>query len=127
MNNDYDDNDVDVVACFVQRIATAMTIIVMMITMTLTMLLPVAAVFLLLVRHSHYKSLAFCGLSKQQLQKMKARMKQKHNENHGMCNSSQKNTRKPIKKKQKTNSLNKHAKHPLIHENHTQNSRPSGS
>ena len=31
-------------------------------TMTMTMLLPVAAVFLLLVRRSHYKRLVFCAL-----------------------------------------------------------------
>ena len=46
---------------------TMATTISRMITMIMTMLLPVAAVFLLLVRCSHYKSLALCGLSKQNI------------------------------------------------------------
>ena len=110
-----------------QRIATAMTtMIIMMITMSMTMLLPLAAVFQLLVRRSRYTSLAFCERSKQMFQRMNAKLKQQHNEIHGMLGTFAKTHTHTHTHKKISKNMKKTLKQ-LLFTKTTQHSRFSGS
>ena len=77
-----------------------MMTITMMITMSMTMLLPAAAVFVLIVRRSQYKNLAFRWISKQKL-KSGCTVLAKSNGHHGVCVTSAK-----ISPKQNTTNTN---------------------
>ena len=105
------------------RISMAMTITMMIImTKARTISLRVAAVFLLLVRHSHHKSLAFCGRrrSKQNFKHERNTRATKNHEHYvTYVASARKNT---LNKNNNKHGHTKGQKHRLLHGNHTQSS-----